>query len=143
MGGWRCRAGSRPPRRTPFPEPTPPGLNHLVVTGTLAAPPLEAESPRDGDAVTLLRLTFPVRDPDRPQDLWTWASCEVEVPRSLAVGHRVEDLQVGAPVLAGGQLSERDIDEHNGRRGVILAGIVHPGDPPPDYPPHLFVVGDD
>jgi hypothetical protein len=141
MAGWRCRRASGPPRRTPFPEPTPPGLNHLVVTGTLAAPPFEARSPR-GEPVTLLRLSFPVRDPDRPQDLWVWASCEVEVPSALAVGRSVGELRVGAPVLAGGQLSQREVGERNPRGGVILAGIVHPGDPPTPRPP-LFVVGDD
>lgn len=141
MAGWRCRRASGPPPRTPFPEPTPPGLNHLVVTGTLAAPPLEAESPR-GEPVTLLWLSFPVRDPDRPQNLWTWASCEVEVPCSLTVGRGVADLPVGAPVLAGGQLSQREADERNPRGGAVLAGIVHPGEPAAPRPP-LFVVGDD
>lgn len=141
MGGWRCRAGSGSPRRTPFPEPTPPGLNHLVVTGTLAAPPFEARSPR-GEPVMLLRLSFPVRDPDRPQDLWTWASCEVEAPCSRALGRGVGDLRVGAPLLAGGQLSQREAGERNPRGGVILASIVHPGEPPAPRP-SLFVVGDD
>lgn len=57
----------------PFPEPTPPGLNHLVLTGTLSTKPRQVESPRGG-AVTILRLAFPVRDPEHPQYLWTWAS---------------------------------------------------------------------
>jgi hypothetical protein len=141
MSGWRCRPGNGASRRVPFPEPTPPELNHLVLTGTLSAKPWRGKSPR-GDAVTLLRLAFPVLDPERPQDLWTWASCEVEVPDALA-RRSVPGLQVGAPVLAGGQLGEREAAEEGGRRGVIVASIVHSGPPPADQRPHVFVVGDD
>ena len=57
MVGWRCRTASEPPRRAPFPEPTPPGLNHLVVTGTLAAALRTGWSPR-GEPVTFLRLAL-------------------------------------------------------------------------------------
>jgi hypothetical protein len=85
-------------------------------------------------------MEFPVRDPERPQELWTWASCEVEVPESL-VGSATPGLQAGAPVLAGGQLSERK-GEDGGRRSVIVAAIVHPGDPPSDYPSRLLIPGD-
>jgi len=131
MGGWRCRPGGGTPRREPFPESTPPGLNHLVLTGTLSAKPRQAESPR-GTAVTILRLAYPVRDPERPQYLWTWASYEVEVHETLA-DRSVRDLGVGDPVLAGGQLSERV-----GRRGVIVADIVHSGAPPP----RRFLIGE-
>jgi hypothetical protein len=123
----------------PFPEPTPPGLNHLVLTGMLSAEPRQAESPR-GDAVTLLRLVFPVRDPECPQYLWTWASCEVEVHEALA-RRSVPELQVGEPVLAGGQLGEREAED-GGRYGVIVAAIVHPG-APPRRPPRLFLIGDE
>jgi hypothetical protein len=137
---WRCRPGRGVSRRIPFPEPTPPGLNHLVLTGTLSAQPQQGQSPR-GDAITLLRLSFPVRDPERPQDLWTWASFEVEVPEPLA-RRSLPGLQVGAPVLAGGQLSEREASADSGRRGVIVAAIVHSGEPPSDHRPPLFVVGD-
>jgi hypothetical protein len=140
MSGWRCRPGNGSARRRPFPEPTPPGLNHLVLTGTLSGEPQQARSPR-GDAVALLRLVFPVRDPDRPQDLWTWASCEVEVPEPLARS-TLPGLKVGAPVLAGGQLSEREASQDGGQRGVIVAAIVHSGEPPSDHRPPLFVVGD-
>lgn len=132
MGGWRCRSGSGGPRREPFPESTPPGLNHLVLTGTLSAAPEQAESPR-GNAVTLLQLAYPVRDPERPQCLWTWASCEVEVHEALA-GRIVPGLQVGDPVLAGGQLGERPQ-----RRGVIVADIVQGGGAPPPRP---FLLGE-
>jgi hypothetical protein len=124
VAGWRCGSGGGRPRREPFPESTPPGLNHLVVTGTLSAAPRQAESPH-GDDVTLLQLAYPVRDPERPQCLWTWASCEVEVHEALA-DRIVPGLRVGGPVLAGGQLGERPE-----RRGVIVADIIHPGAPRP------------
>jgi hypothetical protein len=140
MSGWRCRPGDGSACRLPFPEPTPPGLNHLVLTGTLSGEPQQARSPR-GDAVVLLPIEFPVRDPERPQELWTWASCEVEVPESLAE-RSLPGLQVGAPVFAGGQLSEREAAEDGSRRSVIVASIVHSGEPPGDHRPSLFVVGD-
>jgi hypothetical protein len=139
MNGWRCGPGSGTPRRVSFPEPTPPGLNHLVLTGTLSDRPRQAESPR-GDAVTLLQLAFPVCDPEHPQDLWTWARCEVEVHEELA-SRSVPELQVGEPVLAGGQLGEREAED-GGRCGVIVAAIVHPGAPPLRQPPRLFLIGD-
>jgi hypothetical protein len=138
VSGWsRCRS----PRtgREPFPERLPRELNHLVLTGTLLDEPCEATSPR-GDAVTLLRLGFPVRDPERPEDLWTLARCGVEVSAAIAK-RSVPSLRVGAPVLAWGQLSDREADEEGGQRGVIVAATVHSG-APPDPPPYLFVVGD-
>lgn len=140
MAGWRCRKATGPPRRTPFPEPTPPGLNHLVVTGTISAEPRRASSPQ-GDLVVLFSMTFPVRDPERPQQLWTWASCRVEMPEPLAE-RCLSDLRVGSPVLAGGQLSDREPTGDKDRRGVIVADIVHPGDPPGDHVTPLFLVGD-
>lgn len=136
--GWRCRPGDGAVRRASFPEPTPPGLNHLVVTGTVSGEPRKTRSPH-GDLVALFPMEFPVRDPERPQELWTWASCEVEVPES-PVGGTLPGLQVGAPVLAGGQLSKRKGED--GRRGAIVAAIVHPGDPPSDYPSRLLIPGD-
>jgi hypothetical protein len=139
MTGCRRRPGNGSPRRRlPFPEPTPPGLNHLVVTGTVSGEPQQARSPQ-GDVVALFPMAFPVRDPERPRQLWTWASCEVEVPELLAE-QSLPGLQVGAPVLAGGQLGERD--GGRGRRAVIVAAIVHPGDPPSDYPSGLLILGD-
>lgn len=140
MSGWRCRPGNGAVRSVPFPEPTPPGLNHLVVTGTVCGEARQGRGPR-GDVVALFEMAFPVRDPERPQRLWTWASYEVEVPESLAE-RTLPSLQVGAPVLAGGQLGERDDAEDKGRRGVIVAAIVHPGDPPNDYPSGLLIPGD-
>lgn len=138
MSGWRCRAENGSVRSIPFPEPTPPGLNHLVVTGTVSGEARPASGPQ-GNVVALFEIAFPVRDPERPQQLWRWASCQVEVPELLAE-RSLPDLRVGAPVLAGGQLSEREAAKD--RRGVIVADIVHPGDPPSDYPSGLLIPGD-
>jgi Single-strand binding protein family len=124
MSGWRCGPGTEAPHKVPFPESIPPGLNHLVLTGTLSAKPRQFKSPR-GDPVALLRLAFPVRDPEHPQCLWTWASCGVEVDDALA-GQAVPELQVGEPVLVGGQLSQRGAGDGT-RAGVIVATIVHAG----------------
>jgi hypothetical protein len=71
MSGWRCRPGNGSVRRVPFPEPTPPGLNHLVVTGTVSGELRQASGPQ-GDLVALFEMAL-VRDPERPQQLWTWA----------------------------------------------------------------------
>jgi hypothetical protein len=139
MTGWRCRPQNGSARNVPFPDPTPPGLNHLVVTGTVCSEARQGRGPQ-GDLVALFEMAFPVRDPERPQQLWTWASCEVEVPESLA-GSAAPGLQVGAPILAGGQLGERK-GEDSGRRSVIVAAIVHPGDPPSDCPSGLLIPGD-
>jgi hypothetical protein len=57
--------------------------------------------------VTLVRAEFPVADPECPQRLWTWATCEIEVPSALAECQGVGDLDGGAGVLVAGQLSER------------------------------------
>jgi hypothetical protein len=138
MSGRKCRSGSRSSSRARFPESLPPRLNHLVLTGALLDEPNEATSPR-GDAVALLRLGFPVRDPERPEDLWTLARCEVEVPAAIAE-RSVPTLRVGAPVLAWGQLSDREMDEDGSQRGVIVATAIHSG-APVDPRPRLFVVG--
>lgn len=139
MSGWRCRSATpEPSSKAPFPEQLPPGLNHLVLTGALLDEPCGAISPR-GDRIALLRLGFPVRDPERPEDLWTLARCGVEVPATIA-RRSVPGLRVGSPILAWGQLSDREADEYGDQRGVIVAASVHPGGPP-DPPPHLFLVG--
>jgi hypothetical protein len=128
-------------RRLRFPESTPPGLNHSILTGTLSADPKLGRSPI-GDPVTLQRIEFPVADPERPQVLWTWASCEVEVPNALAERHGILELQGGASILAAGQLSERwkIAGGRTGKRGVIVAALVHPGSPP-DLSDELLVPG--
>ena len=140
MSGWRCRpAWTGRCGRERFPERRPHELNHLVLTGTLLETPHGARSPR-GDTVTMLRLGFPVRDPERPEDLWTLARCEVEVPAALA-RRSVSSLHVGGPVLAWGQLSDREVTGDGSQWGVIVATSVHPG-ALPDPPPHLFLVGE-
>jgi hypothetical protein len=73
------RAGGHSRRRLRFPESTPPRLNHSIPTGTLIDDPRLARSPAD-EPIILLAVEFPVADPERPQMLWTWASCEIEVP---------------------------------------------------------------
>lgn len=107
---------------------------------TLSADPQEGRSPT-GDRVTLLRIEFPVADPDHPQALWTWASCMIEVPGDRARG-KAEELRGGASVLVAGQLSDRWMIEggHTSRRGVLVASLIHPG-PPSDRRGDLFVVG--
>jgi len=60
--------------------------------------------------------------------LWASASYLVEVPTDRAEGD-IEELQVGASLLAAGQLSERWMIEsgHTSRRGVVLATTVKAG----------------
>ncbi len=108
-----------------------------MLTGTLTADPQPARSPT-GDPVTLLRVEFPVADPDHRQALWTWASCLVEVPGDRA-RRDIEELQGGVTVLAAGQLSDRWMIEngHTSRRGVIVATLVKSG--PPSIPGELIL----
>jgi hypothetical protein len=87
----------------------------------------------------MLRLGFPVRDPERPEDLWTLARCEVEVPAALA-RRGVSSLRVGAPVLAWGQLSDREATKDGSQWGVVVAAAVHSAAPAEPFP-RLFVAG--
>lgn len=141
MSGCVHRAGRRGRHRLRFPESTPPGINHSILTGTLIDDPRLGRNPV-GDPVTLLRIEFPVADPEHPQVLWAWASCEVEVSDALAEQHGIRELQGGASILAAGQLSERWMisDGRTSKRGVIVAALVHPG-LPPDQPDELFIPG--
>ena len=125
------RAGRRNGYRLRLPDPDPPGLNHSVVTGTLLDDPRRGRNPI-GEPVTLLRIEFPVADPEHPQMLLTWASCEVEVSAALAEQHGIRELEGGAPILAGGQLSERWAISggRSSKRSAIVAMLVHPGPPP-------------
>jgi hypothetical protein len=127
--------------RLSFPGSIPPEINHAVLAGRLTAEPQATRSPH-GERVALLRIEFPVADPDHPGQLWAWASCLVEVPDDR-VGPEVEQLQGGASVLLAGQLSERWMIEggHTSRRGVIVATLVKAG-PPLRPPGHMFVIGD-
>lgn len=113
----------------------PPDINHAVLTGRLSADPQEGRSPT-GEPVSLLRVEFPVIDPDRPRSLWRCASCLVEVPASRS---DVEELRGGSPVLAAGQISDRWIIEggHTSRSGVIVATLVKGG--PAEVPEGLLL----
>jgi hypothetical protein len=117
--------------RLRFPESNPPGHNHSILTGTLIDDPRPGRNPV-GKRVTLLRIEFPVADPERPQMLWTWASCVVEVSDALAERHGIRELEGGSPILVAGQLSERWAisDGRTGQRASIVAALVHPGPPP-------------
>jgi hypothetical protein len=141
MSGCVHRAGKCSRRRLHLPESTPPWLNHSILTGTLTDAPRPSRSPV-GNPITLLRVEFPVADPERPQMLLTWASCEIEVPDALAGEHGIQELQGGAPILAAGQLSERWMisDGKTCKRAAIAAALIHPG-PPPDQSDQLLIPG--
>jgi len=136
------RAGQAGRRRLRFPESTPPGLNHSIVTGTLIDDPRLARSPTD-DPIVLLEVEFPVADPEQPQLLWTWASCQIEVPDALADRHAIRTLRRGDSILAAGQLSNRWTTEpgYTGKRDAIVAALVHAGLPPDAE--ELFIPGDE
>jgi hypothetical protein len=122
---------SRRSGRPQFPDAAPPGLNYSILTGTLIDDPRPGRNPV-GEPVTFLRVEFPVADPEHPQLLWTWASCDVEVSEALVERHRIRELQGGASIFAAGQLSERWMisDGRTSKRGVIVSSLVHPGPPP-------------
>jgi hypothetical protein len=135
------RAGRRNGYRLRLPESKPPGLNHSILTGTLLDDPCPGRNPI-GEAVTLLRIEFPVADPEHPRMLLTWASCEVEVSAALAEQHRIGELEGGAPILVAGQLSERWVSSggRTSKRSAIVAMLVHPG-PAPGHD-ELLIPGD-
>jgi len=121
-----CRGGGEH-RRLALPASNPPEINHAVLTGRLGADPQQGRSPA-GERVTLLRVEFPVADPDRPQSIWRCATCLVEVPLGRS-GSEVAELRAGSPVLAMGQVSDRWMIEggHTSRCGVIVAAMVKAG----------------
>jgi hypothetical protein len=110
-----------------LPTGGPPEINHAVLTGRLSADPQEGRSPT-GEPVRLLRVEFPVTDPDRPRSQWRCATCLVEVPASRP---EVEELRGGMSILAAGQISDRWTIEggHTSRSGVIVATLVKGGPP--------------
>jgi hypothetical protein len=120
-----------------LPTGGPPEINHAVLTGRLSADPEEGRSPV-GERVTLLRIEFPVIDPDRPRSLWRCASCLVEVPADRSAKD-VDQLRGGSPVLAAGQISDRWTIEggHTSRSGVIVATLVKGG--PAEAPEGLLL----
>lgn len=136
------RAGAAARRRLRFPESTPPGLNHSIVTGTLIDEPRLARSPTD-EPIVLLEVEFSVADPERPELLWTWASCQIEVPDTLADRHEIRKLRRGDSILAAGQLSNRWTAEpgYTGKRDAIVAALVHAGLPPDSE--ELIIPGDE
>ncbi len=123
--------------RAPGPASTPPAINHAVLTGRLSADPQEGRNPA-GERTTLLRVEFPVVDPDRPQSLWRCATCLIEVPAGRS-GRDVEELRGGMPVLTAGQISDRWTVEggHTSRSGVIVATLVKGG--PAEVPEGLLL----
>lgn len=133
------RAGRR---RLRFPDSTPPGLNHSIVTGTLIDDPRLARSPTD-EPIVLLEVEFPVADPEQPQLLWTWANCQIEVPDALADRRAIRKLRRGDSILTAGQLSNRWTAEpgYTGKRDAIVAALVHAGLPPDAE--ELIVPGDE
>lgn len=123
----RHRPGERRLLLPPF-DPRP--VNHSILSGTLTEGPRLGRNPV-GESVTVLRVEFPVTDPERPQTLWAWASCEVEVPDALAERRDVRALEAGSQVLVAGQLSERWalIEGRSTRRPAIVAVLVRRGAP--------------
>jgi hypothetical protein len=97
-------------------------MNRLYLSGVLAADPHEDKG-RDGDPVTLLLLVFTAPDAKDTEERLETASCEIEVPQSVAEKHG-EQLQAGESVFVTGQLSGG---------GGVIATEVHSG-PPPDGP---------
>lgn len=123
-----------------LPESRPPGLNYSIVNGTLVDDPRPGRDPV-GQPATFLRIEFPVADPEHPDLLWTWASCDVEVSEAVFDEHSLGELQGGAQVFVAGQLSERWIisDRRTSKRAVIVAALLQPGSPP--EPDDLVVPG--
>ncbi len=76
------RCGGRPGRRL-FPEQTPPGLNYVVVTGKLLDDPRQGGGP-GGTPVLIMRIEFPVADPEHPRLLWTMPAMKSRCPAMLA-----------------------------------------------------------
>ncbi|HET7444516.1 MAG TPA: hypothetical protein VFJ57_07655 [Solirubrobacterales bacterium] len=129
---------SHRPRRLLLPEA--PRLNYAILTGTLTEDPRPGRSPV-GRSVCLLRIEFPVADPEHPELLLTSAGCEIEVPDALADRHGVRDLEGGAPILAAGQLSERWAISggRSSRRAALVAALIRPEQRA--YPQGLLVPG--
>lgn len=127
MSGGAGRNGGQRCLGFPFPESTPPRINHSVLTAKVNSEPREGRGP-NGDPVTLLLVEFPVADPTHPRLLRTWASCLVEVTDEGA-RDTARELHGGAPVLMSGQLSSRWVIENGetSRRGVIVATLLKAG----------------
>jgi hypothetical protein len=107
--------------------PDPPGLNYSILTATLLDAPRLGRNPV-GQPVTILPAEFPVADPEHSERLWTWATCEIEVPPTLAGRHGVGDLEGGAQILVAGQLSERWAVSggRSSKRAAVVASLIRP-----------------
>jgi len=123
--------GGRERERSRVAQATTPFLNHSVLTGTVIDGPQLARSPAE-EPVILLDIEFPVADPEHPNVLWGWASCQIEVPDALAQRHEVRKVQHGDSLLVSGQHGNRWRTDTGfvGKRDVIVASMVHPGPPP-------------
>lgn len=109
-----------------FPDSTPPGLNHVVVTGKVRGEPRRTEVP-DGDPVVVAEIEFPVADPKDPERLRTYARYLVEVPEGVGEGD-LDQLRVGRPLLVAGQLSRRLVPpDRASHEGTILASLLKVG----------------
>jgi primosomal replication protein N len=93
-------------------------LNRLFLSGVLAADPQQDEG-RDGDPVLLLLIAFPAPDARDGAERLETASCEVEVPGSLAERHG-KKLRAGDSIFITGQLSGG---------GGVVAVEIHSGPP--------------
>jgi hypothetical protein len=91
-------------------------LNRLFLSGVLVADPQRDEG-RDGEPVTLLLVAFPAPDAKETEQRLETASCEVEVPASVA-GRYGKKLQAGDSIFITGRLSGG---------GGVIATEIHSG----------------
>ena len=124
----RARDAKRPESLL-FPDSTPPGLNHVVLTGKVRGEPRQAEG-ADGDPVLVAEIEFPVADPRDPKRLRTYARYLVEVPEGVGE-EDLESLRLARPLLVAGQLTKR-LALHGcvRQQGTILASLLKVGPAP-------------
>jgi hypothetical protein len=94
-------------------------LNRLFLSGILATDP-QVDEGRNGDPVTLLLIAFPAPDAKDTQERMETASCEVEVPSSVAERHS-KKLRAGESIFVTGQLTGG---------GGVIATEIHSGPAP-------------
>lgn len=92
------------------------GLNHVYLTGFLAADPTRDKG-RDGEPVDLLWVAFPAPDDSDCTEHPEIASCEIEVPQQVAQAHG-DELRAGMSIFVVGQLSGG---------GGVIATELHSG----------------
>lgn len=76
------------------------GINHVVLSGLIAADPLRDKS-RDGDPITVLLISFPAADERARRGS---ACCEVEILDEIADHYR-ESLHAGATIMVSGAVT--------------------------------------